>query len=84
MAVMADYRVYCYRTLIEGRLLAMAAELVGPYPDAPWAARICNRFLGSFEALVDIRGTVKSTALSRNGDVAAKSTIGVLVVYVSI
>ena len=62
----------------------MTAGFVGPYPDTSWAARICNGFLGSVNALVDIRGTINSGTLSRNRDVAIKSTIGVLEVLVSV
>ena len=78
------YSVHCYRTLEEDGFLAVAAGFVGPYPDTSWAARICDGFLGSVDALVDIRGTIESATLSRNGDVAIKSTIGVLVVHVPI
>ena len=57
---------------------------MGPYPDTSWAARIDYGSLGSVDALVDIRGPIDSATLSRNGDVATKSTIGVLVVQVPI
>lgn len=68
----------------EGRLIAVATGFMGRYPDISWAARIGYGSLGSIDTLVDIRGSIDSTTLSRNGDVATKSTIGVLVVQVPI
>ena len=62
----------------------MAAGFVGPYPDTSWAARIRDGFLGSVDALVDVCGSIESATLSRNGDVATQSTIGVFIVHVPI
>ena len=78
------HSVDCYRTLEEDGFFAVAAGFVGPDPDTSGAARICDGFLGSVDALVDIRRTIEGTTLSRNGDVAINSTIGVLVVHVAI
>ena len=62
----------------------MAASFVGLHLYASKAASVCNRLLYGVDASIDIRGTIKSSTLSWNGDVTTKSTIGVLLEQVSI
>ena len=68
---------YCDGALVEGRWLAITGSLVSPHPYASRAAAVCNRPLWSVGTLVNICGTLESSYLYRNGDVAIRSAISV-------